>query len=152
MLFVYTLPANFFFFFFFFERNNSTFGGNPLACAVACEAVDVVLDEKLSERSALLGQRLIDRLSKIESPHTTIKVTGRGLFCALYLDESHPSKRVTAARLSALMRKRGVLGYSSSNRIRIAPPLTIPEEDLWYAVDVVERSIHDLVNVAEDEI
>ena len=127
-------------------RNNSTFGGNPLACAIACEAVDVVLDENLTGRSAELGQQLIKRLSNIKSPHTTIKVTGRGLFCALYLDESHSSGRVTAARLAALMRKRGVLGYSSSNKIRIAPPLTISEEDLWHAVDIVERSIGDLAH------
>lgn len=128
-------------------RNNSTFGGNPLACAVASEAVNIVLDENLSERSAVLGQRLFERLSKIKYPHTTIKATGRGLFCALYLDESHPSGRVTAARLCALMRQRGVLTISASNRIRIAPPLTISEEDLWHAVDVVDLSIRDLVDV-----
>ena len=110
------------------------------------EAIDVILDENLSERSLELGQHLIDRLSSIKSPHTTIKVTGRGLFCSFNIDESHPSGRITAARLCTLLRKRGVLAFSVENRLRLAPPLIISEEDLFTAIDVLERSLKDLID------
>lgn len=93
---------------------------------------------------------MIKRLSDIKSPHTTVKVTGRGLFCAFNIDESHPSGKVTAARLTSLMRKRGVLAHSVENRVRIAPPLVIEEKDLWDAVDIVEKSLNDLVEAPED--
>lgn len=111
------------------------------------EAIDVVLDEKLPERSLKLGQKLIERLSSIKSPHTTVKVTGRGLFCSFSIDESHPSSRVTAARLCTLLRKRGVLAFSIENRLRLAPPLVIPEEDLFAAVDILEKSLNDLISM-----
>lgn len=114
------------------------------------EAIDVVIDEKLPERSLRLGQQLLDRLAAIKSGHTTVSVTGCGLFCAFKIDESHPSGRVTAQRLCNLMKQRGVLTYSVQNRIRIAPPLVIEEEELWRAVEILEKSLNDLVNIEEE--
>ncbi|OQU98353.1 hypothetical protein CLAIMM_04150 [Cladophialophora immunda] len=76
-------------------EHSSTYSGNPLASAVAIAAVDVVLDESLPERSLRLGHLLQARLRAITSPYTTLRVTGQGLLCALHLDESHPSGRIT---------------------------------------------------------
>lgn len=113
-------------------------------------AIDVTISENLPERSRLLGKQLVERLASIPSPPmVTTKVTGKGLFCALHIDESHPSGRITAERLSRVMRKRGVIVISAANRLRIAPPLTISEEDLWKGVGVLEQSLHDLIDLEE---
>ncbi|KAK4940218.1 hypothetical protein LTR10_019647 [Elasticomyces elasticus] len=130
-------------------EHSSTFSGNPLASAVALAAVDVVIDEGLPERSLRLGNALKERLRTINSPYAATLVTGQGLFCAFHIDESHPSGRVTAARLTKLMRQRGVLAYSVANRVRIAPPLVIAEKDLFAGVDILERSLNDLVDLGE---
>jgi ornithine--oxo-acid transaminase len=130
-------------------QHSSTYSGNPLASAVALAAVDVVLDEALPARSLRLGELMKARLCSIRSSHTTLEVTGQGLLCALHLDESHPSGRVTAARLAALMQQRGVLAYSVANRLRVAPPLIISEEELMGGLDVLEKSLHDLVHIEE---
>lgn len=114
------------------------------------EAIDVVIQEKLPERSLRLGQELIDRLAAIRSPYTNVTVTGRGLFCAFSIDESHPSGGVTAQRLCNLMRQRGVLTYSVANRVRLAPPLVIEEEDLWRAISILETSLSDLIEIEEE--
>jgi ornithine--oxo-acid transaminase len=109
-------------------------------------AIDVVLLEKLPERSLRLGKQLLDRLNSLKSPHTTVYATGRGLFCALHVDESHPSKRVTAERLGALLRERGVMAVSAGNRVRIAPPLVISEEELWKGVGLLEQALHNIID------
>lgn len=129
------------------SRHTSTFAANPLASAVGIAAVDVVISEGLAERSRRLGAELKDRLNSISSPYTTVKATGRGLFCALHIDESHPSGRVTAERLSRLMRKLGVVIIAVGNRLRIAPPLVIKEEDLWKGVDILEEALSKLIYV-----
>ncbi|KAH8172502.1 aminotransferase class-III domain-containing protein [Sarocladium implicatum] len=131
-------------------EHSGTFSGNPLACAVAIESLDVVLDERLAERSLVLGQKLREQLLAIKSPHTSLQVTGRGLFACIYLDESHPSGKVTASRLTALMRKRGLLSFSYANRLRLAPPLVISEAELDRAVAIIEGAIQDLVDVDDD--
>ncbi|WAO91475.1 Ornithine aminotransferase [Fusarium falciforme] len=129
--------------------HTSTFAANPLASAVGIAAVDVVISEGLAERSRRLGAELKDRLNSISSPHTTVKATGRGLFCALHIDESHPSGRVTAERLSRLMRKLGVVIIAVGNRLRIAPPLVIREEDLWKGVNILEEALSKLIYVED---
>lgn len=92
----------------------------------------------------------MDRLRSLKTPpETTIHVTGRGLLIALHIDETHPSGRITAHRLSMLMMKRGVITMPARNRVRIAPPLMISEEDLWKGVKVLEDSLNDLLNVDE---
>lgn len=120
-----------------------------MGSAVALAALDVILDEKLPERARDLGLQLKDRLAAIKSPHTNLRVTGRGFLLAVHLDESHSSGRVTAARLGQLMRKRGVAVMTAENRVRIAPPLVIKESDLWKAVGIFEQALHDLVDLDE---
>jgi ornithine--oxo-acid transaminase len=120
-----------------------------LASAVAIAAIDVTLSENLPERSQRLGAELMKRLSSITSPHTDLKVTGKGLFCGLHFDESHSFGRVTAQRLSALVMKRGVIAVAAQNKLRVAPPLTISEEDLWKGVDIIEQALKDLLDTQE---
>uniref|UniRef100_A0A8H7N6F6 Ornithine aminotransferase n=1 Tax=Bionectria ochroleuca TaxID=29856 RepID=A0A8H7N6F6_BIOOC len=130
-------------------QHSSTYAANPLASAVAIAAIDVTLSENLPERSQRLGAELMKRLSSITSPHTDLKVTGKGLFCGLHFDESHSFGRVTAQRLSALVMKRGVIAVAAQNKLRVAPPLTISEEDLWKGVDIIEQALKDLLDTQE---
>lgn len=134
---------------FYTFRHSSIFAANPLASAVAMAAIDVTLSEELPQRSHRLGAQLIERLRSMKTPGVSIRVTGRGLFCALHIDESHPSGRVTAERLSVLMMKRGVIAIPAENRVRIAPPLVITEEDLWKGVEILETALNDLVDLEQ---
>ncbi|EXJ77076.1 ornithine-oxo-acid transaminase [Capronia epimyces CBS 606.96] len=129
-------------------QHSSTFSGNPLACAVALEAINVVLDEKLPQRARDLGDRARARLQSIQSPFIA-EVTGQGLMIAVSIDESHPSGRVKASRLAALMAQRGVILYSAAHRIRMSPPLVMEETDLWGGIDIFESCLRDLVNIDE---
>ena len=104
------------------------------------------------EKSLDLGEKLMRRLSSIKSPYTKVKVTGRGLSSAFSIGGSHFSGLVTASRLPALMRKRGVLTFSVSNRVGIPPPLMIAEKDLWEGFDIPERSLNDLVHIVGEII
>ena len=107
--------------------HGSTFGGNPLACAVSIAALDVLIDEDLCARSAQLGQYLLDELKKINSP--IIKdVRGRGLFIGVELTEP---ARPYCERLKEL----GLLCKETHDTvIRFAPPLVITKEELDQAL------------------
>ena len=129
------------------HRFGSTFAGNPLACACAIAAVDVIIEEKLPERTLEIGRKLEKRLGEISSKHYA-GYTGRGLFFSLYLDEDGP--RVTGERWAALLMKRGILTQHYGNRIRIAPPLSIEEADLWYAVDEIEKALDEIGAIDEE--
>lgn len=111
--------------------HGSTFGGNPLACAVARAAVRVVVEEKLAERSAELGAYALDRLQQLRSPHVTA-VRGKGLWIAVELNQpARPFCEALAAH--------GVLCKEThSNIVRIAPPLTIRREDLEWGIEQIE--------------
>ena len=110
--------------------HGSTFGGNPLACAVSIAALDVIEEENLVERSLKLGEYFQAELKKIE--HPAIKeVRGRGLFIGLELHE--------AARpyCEKLMEKGLLCKETHDTVIRFAPPLTIAEEDLNFAIEQI---------------
>jgi ornithine--oxo-acid transaminase len=113
--------------------HGSTFGGNPLAAAVALAALDVLFDEKLIERSAEMGEHLLDRLRTIKSP--LIKdVRGKGLFVGLEVDQERITARDVVDRLLA----RGILSKDTHGTVvRFAPPLVIDREALDWAVEEV---------------
>lgn len=112
-------------------EHGSTFGGNPLACAVGREALRVLRDECLAERSAELGGVLIDKLRAVPSPYVR-EVRGRGLFVGVVL---HPEAGGARRFCEALM-DRGVLCKEThEDVIRFAPPLTIPGEQLDWAIE-----------------
>src|SRR5690625_2820857 len=110
--------------------HGSTFGGNPLACAVSVASLDVLVKEKLAERSNELGQFFKDSLEKIDNPIIK-EVRGKGLFIGMELTE--------AARpyCEALMEKGLLCKETHENVIRFAPPLVIAKEELDWALDQV---------------
>lgn len=110
--------------------HGSTFGGNPLACAVSMAALDVLVDEDLINRSAELGQKLLNQLQLIDSDLIT-DVRGRGLFIGIELNEN-------AQPYCLEMIDQGVLcKETQGNIIRIAPPLVISEEEINKVVEVI---------------
>lgn len=111
--------------------HGSTFGGNPMACAVARAALQVIVEAKLSDRSAELGALLIDRIRKIRSPKIR-EVRGRGLWVAIELNG--PARPIC----EALMKEGVLCKETHDNVIRLAPPLVIEREDLLWACDRIE--------------
>jgi ornithine--oxo-acid transaminase len=112
--------------------HGSTFGGNPLGCAVARAALRVLREERLAERSAELGAWLVERLRRIRSPRVK-EVRGRGLLVGIELTE--PARRACEA-----LKDEGVLCKETHDRVlRIAPPLVIRREELDWAVERIER-------------
>jgi len=111
--------------------HGSTFGGNPLACAVARAALRVIVDEKLAERSAELGAYALARLQRMRS-ETVREIRGRGLWLAIELN-------VPARPICEALRDRGVLCKETHETvIRIAPPLVILCEDLDWGLEQIE--------------
>mgnify|MGYP001401532865 CR=1 FL=1 len=108
--------------------HGSTFGGNPLACAVARAALAVIRDENLVERSAELGDYFLSRLKSLKSPHI-VEVRGKGLLIGIQLNTA---ARPFAERLMA----EGMLCKETHDVVlRVAPPLVISREDLDWAFE-----------------
>jgi ornithine--oxo-acid transaminase len=123
--------------------HGSTFGGNPLASAVAIAALDVLERENLCERSATLGAWLLSELRKIDSPLVT-DVRGRGMFIGIEVDASRITARTVVDRLLA----RGLLSKDTHGTVvRIAPPLVIAREDLAWAVQEIAATFRDLEGI-----
>jgi ornithine--oxo-acid transaminase len=89
-------------------EHGSTYGGNPLGCAVAITALEVLEREQLAERSERLGQIFRDGLKALNSPMIKI-IRGRGLFNGVVIDESKSKKGRTAWQLCLLMKSKGLL-------------------------------------------
>lgn len=119
--------------------HGSTFGGNPLAAAVALEALHVIEDENLVARSAALGAHLLSRLGQIASP-TIRAVRGKGLWVGVDLNPGLVSARKVVERLA----ERGVLSKETHETvIRFAPPLTIGREALDWGIDVFIETLKE---------
>ena len=116
-------------------QHGSTFGGNPLACAVGREVIALLATGEYQERSAKLGEHMHTRLSAL--PHDLVRqVRGRGLWAGIEFT-SLPG-RVACERLAA----RGVLAKDThGTAIRLAPPLVISEPDLDWGLDQIEAAI-----------
>jgi len=114
-------------------EHGSTFGGNPLACAVAREALRVLEDERLVERSASLGAWLLDALRGIRSPRIR-EVRGRGLFVGV---ELQPEAGGARRYCEALMERGLLCKETHENVIRFAPPLVITKPQLEWAVEQI---------------
>lgn len=112
--------------------HGSTFGGNPMACAVSIAALDVLIDEKLAENSLELGNYFIDELKKIN--HPSIKeVRGRGLFIGVELTEA-------ARPYCEQLKELGLLCKEThDNVIRFAPPLVITKEEIDWALEKIKQ-------------
>lgn len=108
--------------------HGSTFGGNPLGCAVAREALRVLADENLVERAAVLGRWFLDQLRTL-SHRDIVEIRGVGLIAGIEL-------RVPARPFCERLQTLGMLCKETHDRvIRIAPPLVIEREELTWALD-----------------
>ena len=114
--------------------HGSTFGGNPLACAVAREALRVIEDENLVEKSLFMGHYLKESLRNIISPHVK-EVRGMGLLIGVEMKKSAGGARKFC---EALMAKGILCKETHKHAIRFAPPLTITQKELDWALDRIE--------------
>ena len=111
-------------------EHGSTFGGNPLACAVAREALKVIVEENLVQRSAELGEYFLEQLAEIPSRHVK-EVRGKGLLIGVELKESAGGAR----RFCEALQQKGILAKEThSHIIRFAPPLIIERETIDWAI------------------
>ncbi|NLI68595.1 MAG: ornithine--oxo-acid transaminase [Bacilli bacterium] len=115
--------------------HGSTFGGNPLACAVSIAALDVIVEEKLPERSLELGNYLQEELKKIKNPIIK-EVRGKGLFIGMELTES------ARPYCEQLMDEGLLCKETHENVIRFAPPLVITEEEIDWALERIYKVLH----------
>jgi ornithine--oxo-acid transaminase len=112
--------------------HGSTFGGNPLACAVARAALRVLVNEKLIQRSAELGEYFLGKLQALHSPHIK-KVRGKGLWIGIELNK-------LARPYCEALKQLGVLCKETHGSvIRIAPPLVITREEIDWAVERIQQ-------------
>ena len=117
--------------------HGSTFGGNPLACAVARAALRVIVDEDLSGRSAALGTHALDRLRALDHPAIR-EIRGLGLWIGIELNT--PARPIC----EALMRRGLLCKETHDTVIRLAPPLIISREDLDWGLDQIEAVLDEL--------
>lgn len=119
-------------------QHGSTYGGSPLACAVAIASMQVILDEKLAENAARLGDILRKELLAIHSDMITI-VRGKGLLNAIVIQ---PKNGKTAWDVCLKLAENGLLAKPThGDIIRFAPPLTITEEQLRGCIDIIRTTI-----------
>ncbi len=118
--------------------HGSTFGGNPLACAVAMKSIDIHLRENLAERATEMGAYFIKRLREIGEKRTTIPIKdirGKGLLIAVEFTED-------IRHIVEELKDNGILAKDThSTTIRFAPPLVITREEIDWALDIIEKVI-----------
>jgi ornithine--oxo-acid transaminase len=130
-------------------EHGSTYGGNPLGCAVAMTALDVLIEERLAERAQRLGEQFRNGVRGLRSPLVK-EVRGRGLFNAIVIDENASKRGRTAWQLCLLLKSRGVLAKPTHvNIIRFSPPLVISEEDLQRGIEIIKQALNDLDELEE---
>lgn len=121
--------------------HGSTFGGNPLGAAVATEALAIIVEEQLAQRSAEMGEYLVERLQEISSPYIK-EVRGKGLLIGLELNEK-ADKLGSAHFFCEELQKRGILCKDTHKTvIRFAPPLVISKEDIDWAIPVIQEVLN----------
>jgi len=122
--------------------HGSTYGGNPLACAVAMEALKVVEDEGLAENADKLGQLFRDEMNNlVEESNLVNLVRGKGLLNAIVINDSEESD--TAWNICLKLKENGLLAKPThGNIIRFAPPLVMTEEQLQDCISIIKETIH----------
>ena len=124
-------------------QHGSTYGGNPLAAAVATEALQVVLDEKLAENSEKLGQIFRAEITKMAEEFSLFKsVRGKGLLNAILINDTPESE--TAWNFCVAMKDNGLLAKPThGNIIRFAPPLVMNEEQLHECLAIIRKTAQE---------
>lgn len=114
--------------------HGSTFGGNPLACAVGIAALDVIIEERLVERSAEMGAYFMKRLRALGSPYVR-EIRGKGLLIGVEVKPEHGTARPFCEKLMKL----GILAKETHEQvIRFAPPLVIERDEIDWALDRIK--------------
>ena len=120
--------------------HGSTFGGNPLAAAIAIEALNVIIEEKLAERSAELGNYLMQQLQSLKSDYIK-EIRGRGLFIGIELKPEAGGAR----RFCEFLQKEGLLAKETHQHvIRLAPPLVITKKEIDWALTKLKKALETL--------
>ncbi|MBL0738249.1 ornithine--oxo-acid transaminase [Flavobacterium sp. GN10] len=124
-------------------QHGSTFGGNPVAAAVAIAALEVIKDEKLAENAERLGVILRDGLNKIAEKNNLITlVRGKGLLNAIVINTDEESD--LAWEICLKFRDNGLLAKPThGNKIRLAPPLVMTEEQINECLEIIEKSLNE---------
>lgn len=142
-------------------EHGSTYGGNPMACAVATAALEVLVNEDLSNRADRLGREMRKGLEELKSVGPSggwiQEVRGKGLLNAIVIDQTKSTKGRGAWDLCLLFKSKGLLAKPTHvNIIRLAPPLVISEEDLAKTIEIIRESLEELDTIdaipgAEDD-
>ena len=124
-------------------EHGSTFGGNPLACAVARKALEVIIEEGLAKNAKVLGERFRNGMNAIIDKYDLVTmVRGKGLLNAIVINDSPDS--TTAWDLCMSLKENGLLAKPThGNIIRFAPPLVITEEELDACLAIIEKTIKE---------
>lgn len=122
-------------------QHGSTYGGNPLAAAVAMTALQVLEEENMLENAEKMGEILLAGLREIKARHSIIReVRGIGLFCALELDT--PEDSSLAWDLCLKWMEKGLLAKPThGNKIRLAPPLVIQKQEIEQALSIIDSNL-----------
>jgi ornithine--oxo-acid transaminase len=119
-------------------EHGSTYGGNPLACAVAITALTVLKEEKMTENAAVMGNYFRKRIESLHSPFIET-VRGKGLLNAVVI---HQTRSDVAWELCLELKENGLLAKPThGNKIRFAPPLTITQSQMDECLEIIEDSL-----------
>jgi ornithine--oxo-acid transaminase len=122
-------------------EHGSTYGGNPLGCAAAIAALEVIRDEGLAEKSAVLGEKFRNALVELKSPLIQL-VRGKGLLNAIVISPSSPK---SAWDICLLLKHNHLLAKPThENIIRLAPPLCISDEELQIGVEIIRKVLKEV--------
>jgi ornithine--oxo-acid transaminase len=126
-------------------EHGSTYGGNPLACAVAISALTVLREEHMAENANIMGQLLRDELAKIQSPFIKT-IRGKGLLNAIVINHPNPE---AAWDFCLILKEKGLLAKPThGDKIRFAPPLIITKEQVLDSVKIIHEALNELSTIA----
>ena len=122
-------------------QHGSTFGGNPMACTIAMEALEVIRDEKLTQNARTLGERFRTSMQQyIKDSKIVLSVRGRGLLNAIVINDSEESD--TAWNICLKLKENGLLAKPThGNIIRFAPPLVMTKEQLDDCIAIIKKTL-----------
>lgn len=122
-------------------QHGSTFGGNPLACAVACAALDIIIEDKLAENAEKMGELFRAEMQKVIAETDLVTaVRGKGLLNAILINDTPESS--TAWDICLALKENGLLAKPThGNIIRLAPPLVMTEEQLMDCVGIIRKTL-----------
>ncbi len=126
-------------------EHGSTFGGSPLASAVAKRSLEVLVDEKMAENAAAMGKLFRAELKSVNSPFISI-VRGKGLMNAIVIEHENPD---AAWKLCEIFKENGMLAKPThGDKIRLAPPLIINKDQIMESIQIINKSLDTLKNIA----